>query len=86
MNEREKAVFHLKIIEGQARGIVKLIEDDKSLEEIVMELHAIRSTIDKVIIYMVGENMMHCMQDVLHNDLKSDKAIQEAIALLMKSR
>ena len=45
---REAIVKRLKRIEGQVRGLQKMVEDERECENIVTQLAAVRSAIDSV--------------------------------------
>lgn len=76
----------LRRVEGQVRGVLQMMEQDKPCKEVVTQLSAIRSAVDRVIMYAVGENMEHCIREELEGGGSADQVIQEAITLLMKSR
>lgn len=52
---RKKALLHrLKRVEGQLRGIQRLIEDDADCEKVAQQLSAARKALDKSFYAMVG--------------------------------
>ena len=53
--ERKRSlVLRLKRVEGQLRGIQKLIEDDNDCEKVAQQLAAGRKALDKTFFSMVG--------------------------------
>jgi len=53
--ERKRAlVMRLKRVEGQLRGIQKLIEADTDCEKVAQQLSAARKALDKTFFAMVG--------------------------------
>ncbi|MBX6353160.1 metal-sensitive transcriptional regulator [Alicyclobacillus sp.] len=76
----------LRRIEGQVRGVLQMMEQGKSCKEVVTQLSAIRAAVDRVIMYVVGENMEQCIREEVAGGGSADKVIREAIELLMKSR
>ena len=53
--ERKRSlVRRLKRVEGQLRGIQKLIEDDNDCEKVAQQLAAARKALDKTFFTMVG--------------------------------
>lgn len=81
-----KIINRLKRIEGQVRGIQKMMEDNRDCKEVISQLSAIRSATDKLILNIVADNLEHCvMQDIENgNDIK--ETMHEAISLLLKCR
>lgn len=53
--ERKRAlVLRLKRVEGQLRGVQKLIESDTDCEKVAQQLAAARKALDKTFFAMVG--------------------------------
>lgn len=85
--EYNDAMRHrLRRVEGQVRGVINMMEQDKTCKDVVTQLSAIRAAVDRVIMYVVGENMEQCIREEVTGGGSSDKVIREAIELLMKSR
>lgn len=76
----------LRRIEGQVRGVLQMMEQEKDCRDVITQLSAIRSAVDRVVMYVVGENMEHCIRDEIAGGGSADRVIKEAIDLLMKSR
>lgn len=85
MDETQKKIENrLKRSEGQIRGVLKMLEEDKSCRDVVIQLSAIRSSIDRAIGVIVAENLKECLAiDHLSEDEKDEK-IKEAIDLIVK--
>jgi len=58
---KQKIVNRLKTIKGHIAGIEKMIEDEKSCDEILLQIAAIKSSIHKVGIVIMEEHAMQCM-------------------------
>ncbi|MDN6625788.1 MAG: metal-sensitive transcriptional regulator [Pisciglobus halotolerans] len=88
MEYNAKVANRLKRTEGQMHGVLKMVEEEKNCKDIVTQLSAIRSGIDRTIGVIVAENLVSCLSDDAgeNNDLTQDEAVQEAINLLIKSR
>ncbi|WP_375180313.1 metal-sensitive transcriptional regulator [Enterococcus rotai] len=74
----------LKRSEGQIRGILKMMDEGKDCREVVTQLMAVRSSIDKVIGLVVTENLKQCMEDE-NIDLASDD-LAKALEMIVKTR
>jgi len=86
MEYNEQMKNRLKRIEGQVRGVLGMMEQDKSCKEVVSQLTAIRSAVDRVIMYVVGQNMEECIREEVAGGKSAEKVVKEAIDLLMRSR
>ena len=77
----------VKRIEGQLRGILKMMEEDKDCKEVITQLSATRTAIDRTIGLVVSTNLVKCVQDAIEQDGRNtDELIQDAVNLLVKSR
>lgn len=55
--DKRALVMRLRRIEGQVRGIQRLIEDEKESDDIAQQLSAARKALDKTYYVMVGNLM-----------------------------
>jgi len=53
----------LKRIEGQVRGLIKMIEDDKSCEEILIQIGSAKSALHKTGQVILEGHLHHCVLD-----------------------
>ncbi|MFD1899032.1 metal-sensitive transcriptional regulator [Enterococcus termitis] len=79
-----KLANRLKRSEGQIRGILKMMDEGKDCREVVTQLTAVRSSIDKVIGLVVTENLKQCMEDE-NIDLSSED-LAKALEMIVKTR
>ncbi|WP_339252351.1 metal-sensitive transcriptional regulator [Sporosarcina sp. FSL W8-0480] len=87
MQYDEKVVNRLKRIEGQIKGILRMIEEGKDCKEVVTQLSASRSAIDRTIGVIVSSNIIACMQSIDENNpMSQEDIVKEAVNLLVKSR
>jgi CsoR family transcriptional regulator, copper-sensing transcriptional repressor len=79
----KEIIDRLKRIEGQARGIQKMLEEGRDCEEVVVQLAALRAAVSKVCMAVVSSHMADC---VLKPDADDDKreAVRRATGLMMK--
>ena len=80
-----KTTNRIKRIEGQLRGILRMMEEEKDCKEVITQLSAVRSGVDRTIGVIVSNNLMVCIQNADTDDEMND-TIQEAISLVVKSR
>jgi DNA-binding FrmR family transcriptional regulator len=80
-----KIIHRMNRIEGQLHAITRMMREEASCKEVVTQLSATRSAIDRVIGLVVSENLIDCVT----NDDTADnheQAVAEAVQLLLKSR
>ncbi|MGZ0051387.1 metal-sensitive transcriptional regulator [Brevibacillus gelatini] len=76
----------LRKIEGQIRGVLKMMDEQKSCKEVVAQLSAVRNASDRAIAQIVAENLQRCLLDEQANGGDTSKMVKEAVELLVKSR
>jgi DNA-binding FrmR family transcriptional regulator len=77
----------VKRIEGQLRGILRMMEEGKDCKEVITQLSATRSAIDRTIGVIVSSNLVECVQRAQEQGEKSmEELVSEAVNLLVKSR
>ncbi|HLR81288.1 MAG TPA: metal-sensitive transcriptional regulator [Bacillota bacterium] len=76
----------LKRVEGQVRGILRMMEEEKECKDVISQLSAARSALDRVIAYIVAQNLQQCVEDQYEKGENSSEVVNEAIQLLVKSR
>ncbi|MBH0230350.1 metal-sensitive transcriptional regulator [Halobacillus yeomjeoni] len=75
----------VKRLEGQLRGVLKMMEEGKDCKDVITQLSASRSAIDRTIGLVVSSNLVECIQDEEDGRTK-EESINEAVQLLVKSR
>ncbi len=73
-------------MEGQLRGILKMMEENKDCKEVITQLSAVRSAVDRTMGVIVSTNLVDCVVEAQENGEKMDDVIKEAVNLLVKSR
>ena len=53
----------LRRIEGQARGVQRMIEDGSPCDEVVRQVSAIRGAVDRFNHHLVASNLRACLAD-----------------------
>ncbi|MFS0645602.1 metal-sensitive transcriptional regulator [Siminovitchia sp. 179-K 8D1 HS] len=77
----------VKRIEGQLRGILKMMEENKDCKDVITQLSAARSAIDRSIGLIVSSNLVECVQLAKANgDADTEALVKEAVDLLVRSR
>ncbi|UCZ55373.1 metal-sensitive transcriptional regulator [Bacillus shivajii] len=76
----------LKRVEGQVRGVIKMMDDEKDCKSIITQMTAIRSAIDRATAYVVAKNLEVCLREQTETEEERDEVIEEAIKMLVKSR
>jgi len=69
----------LKKIEGQVRGVYKMIEDRRSCSDIVTQIAAIRAAVNRV-----GITVLTChIADIIENNVREGKDVKDSLTEFM---
>jgi hypothetical protein len=83
---KSKYITRLKRSEGQLRGIQKMIEEERDCMDIMIQLSAVRSSVDRVIELLITENLMECINNPTENPKEHKERIEKAIQYLVKKK
>lgn len=86
MEYTDKVFNRLRRIEGQVRGVLDMMEKERDCKDVVTQLSAIRSAVDKTIASIVVENLETCLRQDLQDDKSTHDTVKQAMDLLLKSR
>ena len=81
-----KVTARMKRMEGQLRGILRMMEEQKDCKEVITQLSAVRSAVDRTIGVIVSDNLVECLSNEDANDLDKSELVKQAVELLVKSR
>ena len=83
---KSKYITRLKRSEGQLRGIQKMIEEERDCMDIMIQLSAVRSSVDRVIELLITENLLECINNPTKNPKEHKERIEKAIQYLVKKK
>jgi DNA-binding FrmR family transcriptional regulator len=78
----------LNRIEGQVRGIKKMVEEKRYCVDILIQLRSVIGALQKVQENIFQHHIESCVHDSLHSDNKADKEakIEEILKLISQFR
>ncbi|MWC30782.1 metal-sensitive transcriptional regulator [Paenibacillus sp. MMS18-CY102] len=85
-NYSDELKARLKRIEGQVRGVLRLMDEGKPCKDVVSQLSAVRNASDRAIAQIVAENLQQCILDEQQTGGDTGKLVKQAVELLVKSR
>jgi CsoR family transcriptional regulator, copper-sensing transcriptional repressor len=84
MSEEDARILNrLARIEGQVRGLQRMIEQGKDCEEILAQLAAVKAALDRVGIHLIGHHMKDCLEDETGVDL-DPAALEKAFDIFFR--
>lgn len=76
-------IARMRRIEGQARGIQKMLETNRDCEEVILQLSAMRAAISKVAMALLATNLRTCFHAEERGDA-GERSIERATRIFMK--
>ncbi|MCY0888830.1 MAG: metal-sensitive transcriptional regulator [Alicyclobacillaceae bacterium] len=83
-SSRDALLARLKRIEGQVRGIQKMLEDDRYCVDILVQLAAVKSATHQVALSLLESHTQHCVRSALERGTDGDVKIEELMDVLRK--
>ena len=82
--ETQNILTRLKTVRGHIAGVERMIEEDKSCEDILLQLVAVRSAVQKVSTIVAQHYTSACLADALDKGEDRQEVLNRAIETLMK--
>ncbi len=79
-------VLRLKRIEGQIRGLQRMVQEGRNCGAILTQLLAVRSSLDQVAVEMFNEQIERCLGPQRVTDPESWRTLQESLKLWARLR
>jgi DNA-binding FrmR family transcriptional regulator len=70
--DKESLIRRLHRIEGQVRGIEKMVEDDRYCIDILTQVSAVGTALDAVAVKVLDEHVRHCVAAALASGDEAD--------------
>ena len=85
---KNKLLNRLSRIEGQIRGIHKMVAEDRYCIDVLTQLQAVRAAVSRVETVMLQDHLGHCIEGAITSgDVAEQRAkAEEIIQLLERSR
>ena len=77
----EELIHRMKRIEGQARGIQRMLEENRDCEEIMLQLAAMRAALSRVAMSLMSEHFRDCMAK---EGAEREQALQRAVRIFQR--
>jgi DNA-binding FrmR family transcriptional regulator len=75
----------VKRVDGLFRGILKMMEDNKDCRDVITQLSAARTALDRIIGVIVSSNLVECIQNENSQNVDAtEDLMKEVVDLLIK--
>ena len=59
--QKDQLIKRLSRVEGQVRGIARMVDDERYCIDILQQLSAVKAALDKVALGVLDDHVHHCM-------------------------
>ncbi|GAA0199958.1 metal-sensitive transcriptional regulator [Corynebacterium riegelii] len=88
ISEKDRYLARLKRIEGQTRGIHRMIDENAYCIDILTQISAVNAALKSVALGLLDDHLEHCVANAIKGGQEAEDKIKEAsaaIARLVKS-
>ncbi|HSR25346.1 MAG TPA: metal-sensitive transcriptional regulator [Candidatus Eisenbacteria bacterium] len=85
--DREAVLGRLRRIEGQIRGLQRMVEEDRYCIDVLTQVSAVKAGLDSMALLLLREHVEHCVADAIRAGDGSEKVLElnAAIERLVRS-
>mgnify|MGYP001086253637 CR=1 FL=1 len=78
---RQSVLGRLKRIEGQVRGLTRMIEEDRYCVDILTQINAVRAALHKVEEQILRDHVTHCVADAFSSGdaIEQQRKVEELV-------
>ncbi len=82
----DKALKNLNRVEGQVRGIAKMVEEDRYCIDIVTQIAAARAALSRIESDLLRQHLGHCVHRAMNskNAAEQEKVIEELVGVFRR--
>lgn len=73
---KDGLIKRLARVEGQVRGISRMIEADRYCIDVVTQINAVRAALDRIALGLVDDHVRHCLKDPEKSDEPAEELMQ----------
>jgi DNA-binding FrmR family transcriptional regulator len=84
--DKQKLLTRLRRIEGQARGLAKMVEEDRYCIDILQQIASLRAAADAVALILLRDHLDGCVREAVQDGAGSEKIDEVVVAVRRYSR
>ena len=85
ISDKSRYLARLKRIEGQARGLHRMVDEEKYCIDILTQVSALKSALDRVAMGLLDDHLQHCVLDAARaGDAEGEEKLKEASAAIAR--
>lgn len=85
ITEKQALLNRLRRVEGQVRGLQRMVEEDTYCIEILTQVSAATKALENVALSLLDEHLRHCVMDAARVDgVEAEQKLAEATAAIAR--
>ncbi len=80
--DKQAILARLRRIEGQLKGIQRMVEEDKYCVDVLYQLSSVSAATQKVATIILQDHIRGCVRDALSRDEHSDDYVTELVMVV----
>ena len=86
IENKPKVLNRLNRIEGQVRGIVRMVEDDRYCVDVLAQIQAVRAALARVESEVLKDHLDHCVMGAMTGDDLADHRAKASELIVLLGR
>jgi DNA-binding FrmR family transcriptional regulator len=85
--DKQEVQARLRRIEGQIRGLQRMVDDDRYCIDVLTQVNAVRAALQSVALTLLRDHTAHCVTEAIRAGDGSDKVreLNEAVGRLVRT-
>jgi DNA-binding FrmR family transcriptional regulator len=86
VKDKQQIEARLSRIEGQVRGLRKMVDEDRYCIDVLTQVSAVQSALESVALLLLRDHTEHCVAEAIRSGEGNDKVreLSEAVERLVK--
>jgi DNA-binding FrmR family transcriptional regulator len=74
---KEEIMTRLKRAEGQLRGIQKMLEEERSCQDLIIQLAAVKAAVSQTALAVLSHQLVHCLKTEICDGRPVDQVLEK---------
>jgi CsoR family transcriptional regulator, copper-sensing transcriptional repressor len=85
--DKQKIMARLRRVEGQVRGVQKMVDEDRYCIDVLSQVNAARAALESVALQLLADHTEHCVAEAIRSGAGTKKVreLNEAVERLVRS-
>jgi DNA-binding FrmR family transcriptional regulator len=82
VGDTDELVSRLRKIEGQVRGVQRMLDEDAYCVDVLTQISAVISGMEKVALRLLGDHMRGCVTDAMRSKDRGEEKVEEVVKVV----